>query len=196
MNIIAQATLRLSIFSFLFLYVNTGKAQISVSPMNVSSFAEAPFKYKGSRVMMGDRVDDASTKNIFLFTKPARGVATDTLFVQKYTKNGEVWKQVLLKEITHEGLISVIGNRKGFTDPDHDQQVDAFFIYSLNNADGSKQQSIHLLLVHKNEVYTISGYSNKTTGKYDQTKFSSNFNSLVPAVKAEVIKYWEGLEKD
>lgn len=171
-------------------------AQISVSAMGVETLKDAPFKYKGSRVMMSDRVDDAFSKNIFLFTKPAKGALPDTLFVQKYTKTGEVWKTVLVKEIVHNGIISLVGNRKGFTDGNQDKEVDAFFIYNLLNADGTKQQSANLLLIHKNIIYTLSAAPDSKSGTYERTVYSPNFSTLNVKLKEEVIKYWEGLDKE
>jgi hypothetical protein len=146
--------------------------------------------------MMADRVDDANSKNIYLFTKPAKGILPDTLFVQKFTKTDEVWKLAAAKEIVHNGAISLWQSRKAFTDPDQDKQVDTYFIYSLHNADASKQLSVHLLLIYKNEFYTISGYPDSTKGGYNKTEFSANFSNLNPKLKTEVLEYWNRLDKD
>lgn len=174
------------ILCFFFSY---SKAQITSIAMNVSDLKNAPFKFKGTRAMMVDRIDDGSSKNIFVFSKVPAGRNPDTLYAEKFTKIGDTWKLAQEKIITHNGVISVWGARKGFTDADKDKQVDAFFIYSFHDAEFKKQLSVNLLLFHKNETYTLSETSD---GKKSQ---SQNFASLPESVKAEVLDYWNKLDK-
>lgn len=165
------------------------KAQITSIAMNVSDLKDAPFKFKGTRAMMVDRIDDGSSKNIFVFSKVPAGRNPDTLYAEKFTKIGDAWKLAQEKTITHNGVISVWGARKGFTDPDKDKQVDAFFIYSFHDAGFKKQLSVHLILFHKGESYTLSETAD---GKGSQSK---NFASLPESIKTEVLDYWNKLDK-
>lgn len=171
------------------LLFNYSKAQITSIAMNVSDLKDAPFKFKGTRAMMVDRIDDGSSKNIFVFSKVPAGRNPDTLYAEKFTKIGDTWKLAQEKTITHNGVISVWGARKGFTDPDKDKQVDAFFIYSFHDADFKKQLSVHLILFHKGESYTLSETAD---GKGSQSK---NFASLPESIKTEVLDYWNKLDK-
>ncbi|MCZ4245165.1 hypothetical protein [Pedobacter punctiformis] len=164
-------------------------AQITSIAMSVNDLKDAPFKFKGTRAMMVDRIDDGSSKDIFVFSKVPSGSNPDTLYAEKFTKIGEVWKLTQEKTITYNGIISIWGARKGFTDADKDKQVDAFFIYSLHDADFKKQLSVHLLLFHKGESYTLS---QTDEGKESQSK---NFSSLPESIKTEVLAYWNKLDK-
>ncbi|WP_316804608.1 hypothetical protein [Pedobacter nototheniae] len=175
------------IFCLLF---NLANAQITSTAMHIDDLKSAPFKFKGTRAMMVDRIDDASSKNIFVFSKVPAGRNPDTLYAEKFTKMGDVWKLVQEQTITHNGVISVWGARKGFTDADKDKQVDAFFIYSFHDAGFKKQLSVHLLLFHKGESYTLS---ETTEGKQSQSK---NFASLPESIKTEILEYWNKLDKN
>ena len=178
----------LSFLLALFLFDGV-QAQISVSPINIDQLKDAPFKFKGSRAMMADRVDDPSGKNIFIFSKVAQGSNPDTLFFQKFSKTNEQWKLVQEKTIAAPGAISIWQNRKAFFDADQDKQVDALFIYSLHDAAMQKQLAVNLLLFYKNDSYTISETKDKIT------IYSSNFQQLPENVKAYVTEYWNGLDK-
>jgi len=157
--------------------------------MNVKDLKDAPFKFKGTRAMMVDRINDTSTKNIFVFSKVSSGSIPDTLFAQKFTKIGEVWKLSQEETITHKGAISIWGARKAFFDADKDKNVDVLFIYSLHDAAMQKQLSVNLLLFYKGESYILT----ETEDRHHSQ--SENFSGLPQSVKDYVAKYWEGLDK-
>ncbi|WP_199140912.1 hypothetical protein [Pedobacter sp. ASV12] len=181
-----KVTLSLLFAVFLFHFAH---AQISVSPISAESLKGAPFKFKGSRAMMADRVDDANSKNIFLFSKVGQGSNPDTLFFQKFSKTNEQWKLVQEKTISAPGAISIWQNRKAFFDADQDKQVEALFVYSLHDASMQKQLAVNLLLFYKNDSYTISETKDKIT------IYSANFQQLPASVKAYATEYWNGLDK-
>lgn len=164
-------------------------AQITSIAMDVADLKDAPFKLKGSRAMMVDRIDDASNKHIFVFSKVKAGSYPDTLYAQQFTKTGETWKLAQERTITFTGAISIWKNRKAFMDIDQDKKVDAFFIYSLHDAKMEKQLAVSLLLMYKNESYVVTDTVNK------QRTFSTNFASLPESVKTAVLDYWEKLDK-
>lgn len=157
--------------------------------MSVDDLKDAPFKFKGKRAMMVDRIDDASSKNIFVFSKVKSGSNPDTLYAEKFTKINDVWNLVQQKTIIQKGVISIWGARKAFADADQDRQVDALFIYSFHDAAMKTQLSVNLLLMHKGESYTITESPNK------KNTFSSNYASLPESLKTYVKDYWEKLDK-
>lgn len=180
----------LLITSILSLATAGTQAQITSIAMNVEDLKDAPFKYRGTRALMVDRIDDASSKHIFVFSKPASGSSPDTLFAQKYTKQQDTWRLVQEKVIVANGAISIWKSRKAFLDADKDKQVDALFIYSLHDASMKQQLSVHLLLMYKGESYIISEEENK------KTSYSANFSSLPETVRKQVIDYWKTLDKN
>jgi len=171
------------------LSLNYLHAQITSTAMKVEDLKDAPFKFKGSRAMTVDRIDDASSKNIFVFSKVKSGSNPDTLFAQKFTKTGDLWKLTQEKTITHKGIISIWGSRKAFSDADKDKQVDALFIYSFHDNDMKNQLSVSLLLMHKGESYTITETADR------KNSFSANYSSLPDSIKVFVKEYWNKLDK-
>ncbi|TCD10807.1 hypothetical protein EZ449_07935 [Pedobacter frigidisoli] len=171
------------------LSLNYLHAQITSISMSVDDLKDAPFKFKGTRAMMVDRIDDASSKNIFVFSKVKSGSNPDTLYAEKFTKINEVWKLVQQNAITYKGIISIWGARKAFGDADKDKQVDALFIYSFHDTDMKNQLSVSLLLMHKGESYTITETPDK------KNTFSANYVSLPESLKTYVKEYWDKLDK-
>ncbi|MBC6109010.1 hypothetical protein ACFOG5_13195 [Pedobacter fastidiosus] len=171
------------------LSLNYLHAQITSISMSVEDLKDAPFKFKGTRAMMVDRIDDASSKNIFVFSKVKSGSNPDTLYAEKFTKINDIWKLTQQKTITYKGVISIWGARKTFADADKDKQVDALFIYSFHDASMKTQLAVNLLLMYKGESYTISETPDK------KNTFSSNYTSLPENLKTYVKEYWEKLDK-
>ena len=171
------------------LSLNCLHAQITSISMHIDDLKDAPFEFKGSRAMMVDRIDDASSKNIFVFSKVKSGSNPDTLYAEKFTKINDVWKLVQQKTITYAGVISIWGARKAFTDADRDKQVDALFIYSFHDAAMKSQLSVNLLLMHKGESYTI----NETPDK--KNTYSANYATLPESIKSYIKEYWVKLDK-
>jgi hypothetical protein len=166
--------------------------QVSVVTRNPASYTRDVFAYQGSRVM---QVDEASSPgqedNVFIFSKVDRGAKPDVMYFQRFTKVAGQWTLGSSLEIRHEGIISLVGNRKAFNDADQDKSVDALFVYALNDHE-LKQQSIHLLLSHSKTIYTIAAYK---ADNYASSRFSDNFAQLSPAVKSSVLAYWSQLDK-
>lgn len=146
--------------------------------------------------MMADRVDDSQSQNIYLFSKPDKGTQPDTLYAQKLTKEDGKWLLSMETAIVHDGFISIWNSRKGYIDADQDHRVDAFFIYSLHDATTQAQQSVHLLLFYKKDIYTVGETFNPATGKYGNITFSDNFGQLPAPVKKEILAYWHTLDKN
>lgn len=183
--------MKLFILALLTLFFsNFSQAQITSISMNIEDLKDAPFKIRGSRAMMVDRIDDGTSKHIFVFSKIRSGSIPDTLFAQKFTKIGEDWKLVQEQVIAHSGAISIWKSRKAFLDADKDKNAEALFIYSLHDATMQKQLSVHLLLMYKDQTYTING----VPGQKDT--LSSNFMKLPESIKKEVLDYWNNLDKE
>jgi hypothetical protein len=154
-------------------------AQVSVITRDKSSYTKDVFPYKGTRAMMIEEVNCGEEETVFLFSKIDRGAKVDEMYFQRYTKSNGKW--VLKKdfEIKHEGIISVLNNRKWFADFDKDKS-------------DFKQQSVHLLLSHLANVYTITSTADDD---YTEDVFSENFEKLDAPIKAEILLYWEKLDK-
>ncbi|HEU4496971.1 MAG TPA: hypothetical protein VFR70_07960, partial [Flavobacterium sp.] len=58
------APFKIGLAAVLSLAASGAQAQITSIAMDVEDLKDAPFKYRGSRAMMADRIDDASSKNI------------------------------------------------------------------------------------------------------------------------------------
>jgi hypothetical protein len=182
--------LKISFISLLFIS-QFSLAQVSVITRDKSSYTKDVFPYKGTRAMMIEEVNCGEEETVFLFSKIDKGAKVDEMYFQRYTKSNEKWALKKDFEIKHEGIISILNNRKWFADFDKDRSADVVFIYTLNNAD-FKQQSVHLLLSHLANVYTIA-----STAEDDYTKdvFSENFEKLDAPIKAEILQYWQKLDK-
>jgi hypothetical protein len=167
-------------------------AQVSVTMRDVSAFTKELFSYQGARLLMGDNASTPLEQSVFTFSKPSEASKTDQLYLERFQRLGERWTKIATHHVSHEGLLSVWGTRKAFVDPDKDQSVDAFFVYSKHKADKT-QTSVHLVISHKAAFYTISGFEND---KYSQSSFSKNFTELPSAVKAAALKYWDSLDKE
>lgn len=171
-------------------YCNLSNAQITSTSIYIEDLKDAPFKFRGSRAMMVDQIDDGIARHIFVFSKIRSGSIPDTLFAQKFTKIGENWKLAQQDVIAHSGTISIWKSRKAFLDADKDGNVEALFIYSLHDATMQKQLSVHLLLMIKDQSYTING----VPGQKDT--LSPNFMNLPENIKKEVLDYWKNLDKE
>jgi hypothetical protein len=170
-------------------------AQVSVVIRAPEAYSKSVFAYQGERLMTGDNVSTPLEDNVFIFSKsaaPASAVKLDVLYFQRYQKINEQWQRSVLHAIEHSGLLSVWNTRKAFLDPDKDQSVDAMFVYSKHDLD-KKQLSVHLLISHKNSIYTLS--TTEATN-YKETSFSANYGELPKSVKEAALKYWDELDKN
>jgi hypothetical protein len=170
-------------------------AQVSVVIRAPEAYSKAVFAYQGERLLTGDNVTTPLEDNVFIFSKsaaPASAVKLDALYFQRYQKINDQWQRSVLHAIEHSGLLSVWNTRKAFLDPDKDQSVDAMFVYSKHDLN-KKQLSVHLLISHKNSIYTLS--STEATD-YKETSFSANYGELPKSVKEAALKYWDQLDKN
>jgi hypothetical protein len=182
--------IKLSLIS-LFFFCQFSLAQVSVITRDKSSYTKDVFPYKGTRAMMIDEVNCGEEETVFLFSKVDRGAKIDEMNFQRYTKANGKWVLKNGFDIKHEGIISVLNNRKWLTDFDKDKSADALFVYTFNDT-GFKQQSVHLLLSHLVNVYTITS---SAEDDYIKNVFSENFEKLDSSTKEAVLKYWEELDK-
>jgi hypothetical protein len=170
-------------------------AQVSVVIRAPEAYSKAVFAYQGERLLTGDNVTTPLEDNVFIFSKsaaPASAVKLDVLYFQRYQKINDQWQRSVLHAIEHSGLLSVWNTRKAFLDSDKDQSVDAMFVYSKHDLN-KKQLSVHLLISHKNSIYTLS--STEATD-YKETSFSANYGELPKPVKEAALKYWDQLDKN
>jgi lipopolysaccharide export LptBFGC system permease protein LptF len=167
-------------------------AQVSSVVRNPASYTQDVFSYKGNRILQVDEVSSSGNEeNVFIFSKIEKNAKPDVMYFQRFIKNDNQWKLNTLFEIKYDGIISMLKNRKAFTDADKNKRVDALFIYALNDYD-FKQQSVHLLFSHTSKIYSITAY--KSDG-YAKNIFSDNFQDLTPNLKSTVMEYWGKLDK-
>jgi hypothetical protein len=170
-------------------------AQVSVVFRAPEAYSKSVFAYQGERLLTGDNVSTPLEDNVFIFSKsaaPASTVKLDVLYFQRYQKINDQWQRSALHVIEHAGLLSVWNTRKAFLDSDKDQSVDAMFVYSKHDLN-KKQLSVHLLMSHKNSIYTLSAL--ETTG-YKEASFSANYSELPTPLKEAALKYWDQLDKN
>lgn len=167
------------------------KAQVSVVTRNQDAYRS--IKYAGIRILNINEANiEGREENVFLFSKSAKNVMPDTMYLQRFTKEKDKWVAKATYPIMHNGIIFNWDARKGFFDEDKDGSVDAYFFYSLADAN-QKQQSVHLLFSKGKEFYSISG---NASDNYQTPAYSKNFASLSQSIKDELIKAWENVDKD
>lgn len=164
-------------------------AQVIYSPMNKDDFDEAPFQFKGKRVMMGDRVDNSHSKNIYLFTKNEQGIDADKLYAQQFEKIGEVWFLKKDTTITSSQTVILWENRKGFFNSETDTNLVSYFAYCEGDPHNNITDVVSLLVFHNGHIYFLTEYKNHTTIKSD------NFENLPTDIKAKLLEYWNKLDK-
>lgn len=161
--------------------------QISVMPMNVEGFNEAPFEFIGERVIAADRVDTDSTKNIFLFTKTFQGAIPDTLYAQQFQKINDVWSLVKDTAIVSDETIVLLNNRKGFFD--NEGSPVAFFTYYTGIPSEHLKSSVNMISFYSGSVYSLSEHAG------EGTITSPNFLALPSFVTNKLFDYWNKLDK-
>ncbi len=174
-------------FNLLICSVYNLSGQISVSPMNTEGFDNAPFQFKGDRVMMGDRIDTELTKNIFLFTKASTGTTPDMLFPQQFQKNDDTWTLAKDTIITSDETIILWGNRKGFFDKDG--QPVAFFTYSTGDPSSNVRSAVYMIAFYSGGIYTLTEYPGQNAIP------SKNFLELPNDITIKLFDFWNKLDK-
>ncbi|SDD55460.1 hypothetical protein [Niabella drilacis] len=168
-------------------------ADAQVTVITRATEAYGNFKFRGVRLLNVNEVRVAEKEeNVFVFSKAAKGIQPDTMYLQRYSKEKGVWVVKADTMLTHTGIIMNWDARKGFFDGDGDGSVDAYFIYSLTDA-GQQQQSVHLLFSKGAAFYTISAAA---SDGYRQSRYSENFDRLPPAIKKTLTEVWERLDKE
>jgi hypothetical protein len=171
---------------------NTIIAQVSHITRSKESYTQDVFPYKGVRAIQIDEVSSPDhEENVFIFSKVEKGANPDTMYFQRFTKTDGIWGLKTLFTITHKGIISAWGSRKGFNDYNKDKSVDAFFIFGLYDAD-FKQQTVHLIFSQFDKVYSIES---NVSDNFATNKFSDNFETLKANTKNEILDYWNKLDK-
>jgi hypothetical protein len=174
------------------LIANTIIAQVSVVTRNKESYTQDIFPYKGLRAIQIDEVSSpGQEENVFIFSKVEKNANPDTMYFQRFTKVDGKWTLKVLFTITHKGIISAWGSRKGFVDYNKDKSIDAFFIYGLYDTD-FKQQTVHLIFSQFDKIYTIES---SVSDNFEVNKFSDNFDTLEANAKKEILDYWAKLDK-
>lgn len=169
----------------------TTRAQVSVVTRAAEAYSN--FKYQGARLLNVSEVHvEGREDNVFIFSKAAKGAQPDTMYLQRYTKEKNKWIIKADTMLVHKGVIMNWDARKGFFDGDRDGSIDAYFIYSLANAD-LQQQSVHLLFSKGPAFYTISAAA---SDGYRQSTYSENFETLPPEIKKRLTEAWERLDKE
>lgn len=173
----------------------TGSAVTNAQVRVITRAAEAysHFKFRGARLLnVNEAGVDGREENVFIFSKAAKGARPDTMYLQRYTRGKSGWAVKGDTMLVHAGVIMNWDARKGFFDGDGDGSVDAYFIYSLTDAD-LKQQSVHLLFSKGTAFYTVSAFA---ADGYNKSRYSSNFEQLSPEIKKRLMEAWERLDKE
>lgn len=173
----------------------TGSAVTNAQVRVITRAAEAysHFKLRGARLLnVNEAGIDGREENVFIFSKAAKGARPDSMYLQRYTRDKSGWIVKADTLLIHAGVIMNWDARKGFFDGDGDGSVDAYFIYSLTDAD-LKQQSVHLLFSKGTVFYTISAFA---TDGYQKSRYSKNFESLSPEIRKRLADAWEQLDKE
>lgn len=157
--------------------------------MNKDGFDEAPFQFKGKRVMMGDRVDNSKSENILLFTKDDKGMHPDKLYAQQFEKVDEVWTLKKDTIIVSEQTLSLWGSRKGFFNSEDNKDLVCYFIYSEGNPDNDTTNAVYLLAFYNGALYSLTENTDRETIE------SYNFKNLPPDVRVKLTDYWGKLDK-
>jgi len=167
------------------------RAQVSVITRAAEAYSN--FRYPGARLLNVNEVHiEGREDNVFIFSKAAKGAQPDTMYLQRYTKEKNNWAVTADTMLVHKGVIMNWDARKGFFDEDGDGSADAYFIYSLADAD-LRQQSVHLLFSKGTAFYTISAAA---SDGYRQSRYSENFDTLPAGIKKKLTEAWERLDKE
>ena len=173
-----------------------GFSQITSTAVNKSNFESSGFGFKGVRVLTVENISTPSEENYYVFSKNAKGSDQDELYIQQFKKIKDQWTVTTERTIAESGIVtSVWDARKSFFDADKDGQADVLFVYSKHpKGNMDKQISIALILIYKNEIYTIE---NTAAADYDPMYDLYDFNpeDLPKPVLDKFEEYWLNLDK-
>lgn len=186
------------LFSLSFIILSQfGFSQITDNSVNKENFEKSGFPFKGKRVLQVENISTPKEENYYIFSKNERGSAQDELYIQQFKKVNNEWKLTAEQTIAEEGIVtSVWDARKSFFDADKDGEADALFVYSKHPKDNlEKQLSVALLLIYKNQFYTIE---NTAEMNYDPMYdlYTAGIEELPKEVQNYFEDYWSKLDKE
>lgn len=195
---IQKHTLMKYLFSLSFIILSQfGFSQITDNSVNKENFEKSGFPFKGKRVLQVENISTPKEENYYIFSKNERGSAQDELYIQQFKKVNNEWKLTAEQTIAEEGIVtSVWDARKSFFDADKDGEADALFVYSKHRKDNlEKQLSVALLLIYKNQFYTIE---NTAEMNYDPMYdlYTAGIEELPKEVQNYFEDYWSKLDKE
>lgn len=169
-------------------------ALCSMAQAQVTSYGDSPaedFAFlpnSGSRVIQGFRVDMGNEKYNIVYSKPAKGVTPDTVFIQEYKKEGQDWKKVLTGYRTSKNTIFIWGKRGGFLTDDEKNGI-AFTAFSEENLETEEKFIVGYFVLYKGEILTIEEDKSGTLKK------SENFKILPSAARERIEDAFATLDK-
>lgn len=144
--------------------------------------------YEGSRIIQGFRVDMGNEKFCIVYSKPAKGITPDTIFIQEYKKDGLEWKQNLKDKRSSNNTIFIWGKRGGFFTDDAKIGI-AYTAFSEENLETEERFIVGYFILYKDKVFTLEENKN---GK--MTK-SSNYNELPVKAQERIEEAFSKLDK-
>jgi len=144
--------------------------------------------YAGSRIIQGFRVDMGGNKYCIVYSKPAKGITPDKVFIQQFSKEGSEWKEVLNSNRSSANTIFIWGKRGGFF-TDHDKNGIAYTAFSEEDLAFNTRFIVGYFILYKGNIMVIEEHKDGKILK------SSNYNTLPQKAREQIEEAFNKLDK-
>lgn len=144
--------------------------------------------YEGSRIIQGFRVDMGYEKFCIVYSKPAKGVTPDTIFIQEYKKDGTEWKQNITGKRASNNTIFIWGKRGGFFTDENKIGI-AYTAFSEEDLKTEERFIVGYFILYNDAIFTIE------EDKKGQITKSENFNQIPIKTQERILEAFDKLDK-
>lgn len=144
--------------------------------------------YAGSRIIQGNRVDMGGKKYCLVFSKSAKGLTPDTVYVQQYIKKDLEWETILSASRISPNTIFIWGRRGGFFTDDRKNGI-AYFAFSEENLKLNEKIIVGYFITYLGELFSIE------ESRDGRIKKSENYSKLPVLARENIEAAFEKLDK-
>lgn len=171
-------------------------AQVSMITSQFSqNLTKSDLLFSGDRKLYAIGINDKNTENYLVVSKNQSGAENDELYIEKFTKEGNQFKQSFQYKLTHpiNKSLAFINNRASYSDVDKDGNYESLSLIDQHESGPeSKVEKVIGMIMYQNKAYEV-WVSNDDN--FSENFFSENFSELPQPVSKHFLDFWNGLNK-
>ncbi|QDP84107.1 hypothetical protein FNJ88_00505 [Chryseobacterium sp. SNU WT5] len=186
--------------NLLFLILSTASifanAQVGmITSKFTQNLTKNELNFSGDRKLYAVGINDKNTENYFVVSKNRGGADNDELYLEKFTRNDNVFTKSFQYKLTHpiNKSLAFVDNRASYSDIDKDGNYESISIID-EHKNGPESEVIRVvgMIMYNNTAYEV--WISKED-EFSKNHYSENFSQLPNSIKEHFLKFWDGLNK-